>query len=395
MRSPGVAQYAASGYDRASEPLSAGPTPLSVVKPNKVSFVKVHSGGDTRGQAAPLMHEEVGRDRSEPNTRCHCAPPRRSARFDALADRCTCSVLLLNSSLEREVFAREMATTIALLNMKGGVGKTTLGVTIAWYLCRRRHKRVLLVDLDPQFNSSQYVMSFDQWEEQRHRGTVADLLLAPTKNTMPLMKKKKQKKKTAKGKQSNQAIWCREIDHKGGRFDLIPSELDLARAIKNPHGVAYKLEKECEKLIDHYDYILIDCAPTDSVLTDTAFMASDYVLVPIKPDRFSVLGFGFMQEALANFKNTYPDPHGVQDLGVVFTQVMRDSPIEDECMSEVTAQADYVFNAVIPFSQSYRSSVHYKTPVFDTPHCYQSTKTAVRKLVDEIEHRINVLEGEG
>ena len=51
-----------------------------------------------------------------------------------------------------------MAHSIAVLNMKGGVGKTTLAVNLAWHLVRRGRRRVLLVDLDPQFNASQYLM---------------------------------------------------------------------------------------------------------------------------------------------------------------------------------------------------------------------------------------------
>jgi len=84
-----------------------------------------------------------------------------------------------------------MARTIALINMKGGVGKTTLSVNLAWHLCRERKQKVLLVDLDPQFNSSQYVMTYDEWDRHRQhpRGTIADLLIEPTKDTMALKRR--------------------------------------------------------------------------------------------------------------------------------------------------------------------------------------------------------------
>ena len=87
------------------------------------------------------------------------------------------------------------AKTIALLNMKGGVGKTTLAVNLAWDLSRKRDKRVLLIDLDPQFNASQYLMSYEDWEKQRQEGTLADLLIEPGKSTMPLRKASKKKSK--------------------------------------------------------------------------------------------------------------------------------------------------------------------------------------------------------
>src|ERR1035437_10901434 len=71
-----------------------------------------------------------------------------------------------------------MATTISLLNMKGGVGKTTLAVNLAWHFFDHELKNVLLVDLDPQFNATQYLMDFTAFDAHRKSaGTVADLLL--------------------------------------------------------------------------------------------------------------------------------------------------------------------------------------------------------------------------
>ena len=68
------------------------------------------------------------------------------------------------------------AHVISLLNMKGGVGKTTLAVNLAWHTYSRSKKRALLVDLDPQFNASQYMMHFPsvqrscrgEWDHCRH-----------------------------------------------------------------------------------------------------------------------------------------------------------------------------------------------------------------------------------
>lgn len=283
-----------------------------------------------------------------------------------------------------------MAISISLLNMKGGVGKTTLAVNLAWHLCRRKHQRVLLVDLDPQFNSSQYVMTYDEWQVQQKKGTIADLLINPGKNTMQLKKKSAKKKKISS--KLKKSIFRRESNAQGGCLDIIPSELALAAAIKSPTGVEYLLQKACDSLEDEYDYIFIDCAPTDSILTDTAFMASDYVLVPMKPDRFSVLGFSHIQAALESFRDKYPDPHKVQDLGVVFTQVSSGgSDIENECMADVGVQADYVFETTIPVSRTYLKSVHKQLPVFATPYCRQLTAASIKNLSAEIDSRINAI----
>jgi chromosome partitioning protein len=85
---------------------------------------------------------------------------------------------LVRASFREGAAGARMATTIALLNMKGGVGKTTLAVNLAWHLHQNEQKNVLLVDLDPQFNATQYVMDYQTFQNHRKdAGTIADLLI--------------------------------------------------------------------------------------------------------------------------------------------------------------------------------------------------------------------------
>ncbi len=279
------------------------------------------------------------------------------------------------------------AITISFLNMKGGVGKTTLAVNLAWGLYRRGHKRVLLVDLDPQFNASQYLMTYKEWDAHRtQKGTVADLLLDPRTTRLRLRPSKK--KRLPLASVIRKCIFKRDNGRRGGCLHLLPSELVLARAVKNPQGVSFKLEKGLSCIRQQYDFIFIDCAPTDSVLTDTALTASDFIVIPVKPDRFSALGYAAIQETIDTFREESYDPHNVAELGVVFNHVYGDVRIEDECMAEVAKQADYVFTNVIKVSRSYLRAIHTKTPVFDTPYTRFTTKWAIARLVDEMEQRL-------
>jgi chromosome partitioning protein len=78
-----------------------------------------------------------------------------------------------------------VAKVISLLNMKGGVGKTTLAVNLAWHLHLNNQANVLLVDFDPQFNATQYVLDFKTFEAHRKaQGTIADLLIDQPKLSM-------------------------------------------------------------------------------------------------------------------------------------------------------------------------------------------------------------------
>lgn len=276
-----------------------------------------------------------------------------------------------------------MCITISLLNMKGGVGKTTLAVNLAWYMHENAQKNVLLVDLDPQFNATQYVMDYSEFDKhRRNNGTIADLLVDQPHLSLRPSKVKK-----------NLTSAIHTITSGGGRrLDLLPSDLNLAWAVKNPAQMDFKLEKLLSGMRKAYDYVFVDCAPTDSVLTTMALMASNYLLVPMRPDRFSVLGSENLLKTIDLFRKNCQDPHGVQDLGVVFTQVTGKSKIETECMNEVRADAQrqgrYVFESALRYSQSFVRSVKDQTPIFRTIHAHATSKDAAADIAIEMQARI-------
>lgn len=134
----------------------------------------------------------------------------------------------------------------------------------------------------------------------------------------------------------------------------------------------YKLEKALEGMRNEYDYIFIDCAPTDSVLTTMALTASDFILIPVRPDRFSILGYGNLLKTVRTFRGNCQDPHNVKQLGIVFTQVTGNSDIESDCMQQIKVEAakqgDHVFANILKWSNSYIRAVKDQTPIFDTLH---------------------------
>jgi chromosome partitioning protein len=279
-----------------------------------------------------------------------------------------------------------VATTIALLNMKGGVGKTTLAVNLAWHLHQNEQHNVLLVDLDPQFNATQYVMDYQAFQNQRKSaGTIADLLIDQPKLDLRLRRVKK-----------NPRVALHTIRSTNGKkFDLLPSELDLAWVVKNPAQMDYRLERLLTAFREDYDYIFIDCAPTDSVLTTMALTASDYLLIPMRPDRFSILGFGNLTETIKTFRKNCPDPHGVKVLGIVFTQVVGSSPVEQESMEDIRAAAQtedtYMFSSSLRYSNSFSRSVRDQTPIFETWYAQDKARVAPVKIAEELKKRIGEL----
>lgn len=175
-------------------------------------------------------------------------------------------------------------------------------------------------------------------------------------------------------------------------FDILPSQLALAHVVKNPHQMDYKLEKILEALRPKYDYIFIDCAPTDSVLTTMALTASNFILVPVRPDRFSILGFGNLLETIRQFRENSPNPNDVKELGIIFTQVAGNTSIEAECMKEVRQQARprgwHVFSSTLDYSTTYQRAIRDQTAVFETKWAHASVKKNIRLIVSEMERRI-------
>ncbi len=86
-------------------------------------------------------------------------------------------------------------------------------------------------------------------------------------------------------------------------LDLIPSRLELASSLKNPTGKERRLAKEIAKISDDYDLIIIDCAPTESILTEAAYFASRYALVPVKPEFMATIGLPLLARSIEEFKS--------------------------------------------------------------------------------------------
>jgi chromosome partitioning protein len=277
-----------------------------------------------------------------------------------------------------------MSETIALLNMKGGVGKTTLAFNLAWYLYQYEPANVLLIDLDPQFNATQCVMDYKTFQDHRkNKGTIADLMID---QPMMALKSNKKIKKNPANALHNVA---KSTSH---RLDLLPADLQLAWVVKNPAQMDYRLEKLLEKLRTTYDFVIIDCAPTDSVLTTMALTASDYLLIPVRPDRFSILGFFNLMETIKTFRANCTDPHTVKVLGIVFTQVTSTSQVEKESMKDISTAAlnenIHVFTNHLKYSTSYIRSIKDQTPIFQTLWAQEKPKSQVGKIAEELKARI-------
>lgn len=185
--------------------------------------------------------------------------------------------------------------TLCVINLKGGVGKSTISALLARRAFTHRHLDVLAVDLDPQANLSQGLM----------HGGYAGFLKAKRPSIVEIFAGYVPPSITSSSASAMTTAPCETLGSVGGRsFDLIPSRFDfsdnLIGAVRPDPRV---LAKHLATNYQHKDLIIIDCTPTESVLTLAAYHASGQVLVPVKPEYFATIGFPLLNQSLVNFRN--------------------------------------------------------------------------------------------
>jgi chromosome partitioning protein len=285
---------------------------------------------------------------------------------------------------ETDGSALTRSVVVSVVNMKGGVGKSTLTANLGWFCAYRENLRVLLVDLDPQFNLSQYIMGTDGYTAhlENGKGTVLQLFEQATP-------------KAVSGKEQSRIKPQDIIAHvkawtDGSRIDLIPSCLELAWTLKNPHQKEQLLAQFLDEVRSSYDLILIDCPPTDSMLTDAAYLASDSVLVPVKPEFLSTIGLPLVVRSLEDFQRRYKTG-GLDVLGIVFN-ASSDKLEHDHSRARVRKVADehgwYIFENEVSYSDSYPKGSRISSPIFLTSYARANKIADFFGVADEFMARI-------
>lgn len=244
---------------------------------------------------------------------------------------------------------------ISIINMKGGVGKTTLTANIGWALTEFHNKNVLLVDVDMQANLSQYFIKPEEYVDLINRAgahtnqlTVMDIYGKRRATAPSTVKRSGHKVSEPDFNLDNLKV---EIYSKNGaHLHLIPSTLKLVDL--NPVNAENRLKRFLDNIKGNYDYILIDCPPTMYFFAKSALISSDAYLIPIKPDYLSSFGFLLLEKIIKQFEYDYE--LNLIQLGSIFTMVRgRETRLMRKVMSGLRVLEDRYF-----FQNTLTDSIH-------------------------------------
>lgn len=258
-----------------------------------------------------------------------------------------------------------MAAIVSFINLKGGVGKTTLTVNIASVLAQIHNKKVLVIDLDPQTNATVSLIPQTEWQQINDikKQTLFHLFNDKLNGTADFDLKK--------------AI-IKNVSNING-LDLIPSSLNLieiqdrimdigSKAYVSPIEV---LKSELTPVLSNYDYILIDCPPNLGAITLNGILMSHYYVIPTTPDILSKIGISLITNRIDSFKKARKDCI-IQIAGIIFTKVDYRTNLHNSTQLEMRdptySLSKYVFASEMPQRISIAES-----PIDNRPHITSQT----------------------
>jgi len=230
-----------------------------------------------------------------------------------------------------------MAKILSLVNQKGGVGKTTTAINLGAYL-GYYGQRVLLIDLDPQANATS---SLGIEKNNVKQGTY-EVLIGSSPITPHILHNPRLK------------------------ISLLPSSPSLAGAeveLIDLDDREYLLKKSLNHVYDRYDYILIDCPPSLSLLTVNGLIAAESgVIIPVQCEYLALEGLGQLTQTIQKVQNSlFPD---LKIKGVVLTMYDGRTRLAMDVVSEVQKYfSDQVFKTIIPRSVRLAEAPSYGTPI--------------------------------
>lgn len=250
-----------------------------------------------------------------------------------------------------------MARKIAIINQKGGVGKTTTAINLGTYLAKLG-KKVLVLDLDPQGNST----SGFGFTNEDLSGCLYNVLI----DGAPITRVRKE---TSHHKNLHLAP---------ASINLAAAEVELVSQLAREH----KLKSALELINDEYDYVIIDNPPSLGLLTVNGLVAADQVLIPVQAEYYALEGLGQLLSTIKRVR-VQLNPN-LELLGVLVTMFDRRTSLSKEVQSELQKHfGDHVFETVIPRNVRLAEAPSYGRPISEYDQ-FSKGAVAYKSLAKEV-----------
>ncbi len=258
-----------------------------------------------------------------------------------------------------------MPSVTSIINLKGGVGKTTITLALAHFLALEHGRRVLVIDLDPQTNATVCLIPEDEWKVRDETGrTLYQLFADQVKGTH---------------KFNADASIVRDVSNVGAGvpgLDLLPSSLRLIKVqdrvtqitdLENfERGPIFALRDALAEFLPYYDHVLIDCPPSLGVVTLNGLAISDSYIIPVVPDTLSVLGIPPILDRVEHFARC--TRRNIRALGIVISKIRGQTLLHSEVARRlrddfVERRFPPVFNTLVPESTRIAEAANVLAPV--------------------------------
>jgi cellulose biosynthesis protein BcsQ len=295
-----------------------------------------------------------------------------------------------------------MVSIISTVNMKGGVGKTTLTVNLATCLAKYHRKRVLVLDLDSQISATLSLMSPHDFAQTRKKRKTLSYLIENIIQPNPY------------SKLEIFDIICPGVCDIEG-LELLPGDIELY----DEYLVSEMLHKEAklqedlkfeavwnkfegdlikqilEPVLEEYDFIILDCAPGYNLLTRSGIAASNFYLLPARPEPLSIVGIQLLERRIAKLKESHKasaDPLKINLIGVVF--ILSNGGLLSRYYNQVMRRVNsdfspqQIFENTIPMDVNVAKAVDTFQPVVTAIPNTQGSKAFI-KLTEEFLRKVS------
>ena len=258
-----------------------------------------------------------------------------------------------------------MAKVLSIINLKGGVGKSTLTVALAEVFAAEFNWRVLVVDLDPQTNATVMLIGEDKWKELNKEGRTIERMF---KNALDPETSfdfaAALQKRAALVRVSNDSDGRGAEDDPAGDdldrpIDLLPSSIDLVNIqdtlaeipagdfhLRTPVTV---LQDAVRSVLDDYDLVLVDCPPNLGIVTLNGLLISDRFIIPAIPDILSTYGIPQIVARVGEFSKQAVKRTGreILPLGVVASKFRTQAKVHHDTLEMLRKGTPPCFNTRI------------------------------------------------